>query len=241
MTIDLSSIGEVLRKRRDELGLSIENVAGKLNLRKVMVDSIERGDEKFLPHEVYVKGYIKEYARLLGIESDILPLLVVAPVPVAVSETPEEVRKETVSSRFISKLARTRIPSPVIVYSAVVIVILIIFFLVGTREERQVQGPGIENVHHLSAPSKEQEKISVTDKIQKKLVITCHERTWISVVIDGMEKKEFMLSPEEIIVLNGKDHFELLVGNAGGVKVFLNGKDTGFSGNTREVKRISLS
>jgi hypothetical protein len=50
-----------------------------------------------------------------------------------------------------------------------------------------------------------------------------------------------MLSPHEIIVLNAKDRFDILVGNAGGVKIFLNGKDSGFDGASGQVRRISLS
>jgi hypothetical protein len=41
-------------------------------------------------------------------------------------------------------------------------------------------------------------------------------------------------------VLNGKDGFDLLIGNAGGVKLFYNGKDTGFAGEEGEVRRINL-
>jgi hypothetical protein len=72
-------------------------------------------------------------------------------------------------------------------------------------------------------------------------MITCKERTWVSVVIDDTEKKEFMLNAHEMIILNAKDRFDLLIGNAGGVSLILNGKDTEFSGKSGEVKRIKLS
>ena len=72
-------------------------------------------------------------------------------------------------------------------------------------------------------------------------MITCSDRTWVSVVIDGNEKKEFMLNPEEMIVLNAKDSFDLLIGNAAGVKLNLNGKEVGFAGKSGEVKRVKIS
>jgi hypothetical protein len=75
----------------------------------------------------------------------------------------------------------------------------------------------------------------------KKLMITCRERTWVSVVIDDAEKKEFMLNAQEMIVLHAKERFDLLIGNAGGVNLFLNGKDMEFTGKSGEVKRIKLS
>ncbi len=75
----------------------------------------------------------------------------------------------------------------------------------------------------------------------KKLMITCQERTWVSVVIDDIEKKEFMLNPQDIIILNAKATYDLLIGNAGGVKLILDGNDVQFSGMSGEVKRIKLS
>ena len=72
-------------------------------------------------------------------------------------------------------------------------------------------------------------------------MIACQQRTWVRIVIDGTEKKEFIMNPEEVVVLNGKEGFDLLIGNAGGVKLFYNGKDIGFSGDEGEVRRINLS
>jgi hypothetical protein len=74
----------------------------------------------------------------------------------------------------------------------------------------------------------------------KKLTIVCQERTWVRIAIDGLKQKEFMLKPEQVVQLNAKQNFDLLIGNAGGVKLFYNGKDTGFVGKDGEVKRISL-
>jgi cytoskeleton protein RodZ len=74
----------------------------------------------------------------------------------------------------------------------------------------------------------------------KKLTIVCQDRTWVKITIDGREEKEFMLKPEEVVVLQAKENFDLLIGNAGGVKLFYNGKDTGFSGETGEVKQVRL-
>ena len=74
----------------------------------------------------------------------------------------------------------------------------------------------------------------------KKLTIVCQERTWVRIIIDGLEQKEFTLKPEEVVVLDAKENFDLLIGNAGGVKLFYNGKETDFSGQSGEVKHVHL-
>jgi hypothetical protein len=50
-----------------------------------------------------------------------------------------------------------------------------------------------------------------------------------------------MLNPEEMVVLNARDNFDLLIGNAGGVKLNLNGKEVEFTGKSGEVKRVKVS
>jgi len=111
--------------------------------------------------------------------------------------------------------------------------------------QKETPAPSVRPVSEVSTVTTEknsEEKSSLSAMSEpKRLMITCHERTWISAVIDGTEKKEFILSPHEIIVLNAKERFDLLVGNAGGVKLILNGKDTEFSGKSGEVKRVDLS
>ncbi len=50
-----------------------------------------------------------------------------------------------------------------------------------------------------------------------------------------------MLNREEVVVLSAKESFDLLIGNAAGVKLFYNGKDIDFTGESGEVKRVNLS
>lgn len=89
------------------------------------------------------------------------------------------------------------------------------------------------------APAEQSESVEPAPE-PKKLTIACQERTWVRIVIDGQEEKEFTLNPEEVVKLDAKESFDLLVGNAGGVKLFYNGIDTGFSGEEGEVKHVRL-
>ena len=114
------------------------------------------------------------------------------------------------------------------------------------RREEKSAGGTVENDyqtvagadHSENAYDRREEKIVLDPK---KLVIACQERTWVRVVIDGSERKEFMLNREEVVMLSAKESFDLLIGNAAGVKLFYNGKDVDFTGESGEVKRINLS
>jgi cytoskeletal protein RodZ len=241
LALNLDIVGPLLKERREQGGLSLADVSNSLKLRKSMVEAIESADWTILPHAVYVKGYVKEYARFLGIFDNIVSLLQ------EIKEEPEEETKcievpvPAPAPAPVKVPQRLGLPRKQILFYASIAAVLVLFFVIDRSIRTDVPTRGIEKTTHVTTTaqnrSAEQQAVSET----KKMMITCHERTWISVLIDGQERKEMMLNPQEILVLNGRERFDLLVGNAGGIKIFLNGKDTGFAGQSREVKRISLS
>lgn len=247
MSVDLGKIGSILRAKREEKGISLEEVSNVLCLRKSLIQAIESGKWDFLPHEVYVRSYVKEYANFLKIYDEILPEL---------TEKNNEIEPDTKTDnqviekpiRRFRKISFTNLPRKALVYPLIVL-ILAGFYMIEKMKRDYNPVPKIETTAGVPVQSPTSIENTVTMESQassdisegKKLMISCKERTWISVVIDDTEKKEFMLNAQEMIILNAKDRFDLLIGNAGGVKLILNGKDTEFTGKNGEVKRIKLS
>lgn len=237
MSIDLKKIGIALKEKREEKGLAISDISDSLCLRKSLVQALENGQWDMLPHEVYVRGYLKEYAQLLGIDEDIAgemnkdidekPPAVEIPIQQKAAARPKHVQKR------------------VIIYPLFFVLIIAFFVLNQAYKERsafkQVPRQTAERASANMSPANTEKQNLPEFAEVKKLLITCHERTWISVVIDGAEKKEFMLNPQDILVLNAKENFDILIGNAGGVKMSLNGKDVESAGQSGEVKRVKVS
>ena len=67
---DVHSFGERLYAARTRQGLSIEEVAKAVNLTVDMIEAIERSDVDKLPQPAFVQGYIRVYARQLGVSED---------------------------------------------------------------------------------------------------------------------------------------------------------------------------
>jgi len=262
MNFDLARIGEILQARRVERGLSLAQISDMLCLRKTLVGAIEAGDWGPLPHEVYVRGFIKKYASILHAYDEVAPLL---ETHVEEEKAVEVVEELPVKSPKI-KASTRKFPRARAAYLVALAVLALGFFVYDRVEkdkavasktevaqrvsdtatvQKETPAPSVRPVSEVSTVTEDknsEQKSSLSAMSEpKRLMITCHERTWISAVIDGTEKKEFILSPHEIIVLNAKERFDLLVGNAGGIKLILNGKDTEFSGKSGEVKRVDLS
>jgi cytoskeleton protein RodZ len=91
--------GSQLRKARERLGLEQSTVASHLNLSHSIIQSLEWDDYENLPSPVFVKGYLRNYARLVKVDEDVVvsafldlnPATEQSPLP---KSQPEDVAKE---------------------------------------------------------------------------------------------------------------------------------------------------
>lgn len=67
---DLASFGEELRREREIRGISLKEIADETKISKRFLDAIERNDHKTLPAPVFTRGFVREYARYLGLNAD---------------------------------------------------------------------------------------------------------------------------------------------------------------------------
>ncbi|MBV5308879.1 helix-turn-helix domain-containing protein [Chromatium okenii] len=68
--VDLvGSPGQQLRAQRQARGIEIERIASQLHLRKDVIEALEQDRYEVLPATVYVVGYLRNYARLLDLDS----------------------------------------------------------------------------------------------------------------------------------------------------------------------------
>lgn len=65
-------VGDILRSEREKQRLTIKDVEHETSIRALYIEAIEKGDQKALPSEVYVKGFIRNYADFLHLDADAL-------------------------------------------------------------------------------------------------------------------------------------------------------------------------
>ena len=64
------TVGEILHNKRKEIGLSLDEITEKLNLDSNLIELLENNDYEKFKVETYLKGYLRAYAKLLGIDGD---------------------------------------------------------------------------------------------------------------------------------------------------------------------------
>ena len=98
-------LGKRLQEARLAAHLNVPEVAKQLHLDSVLIDALEREDYTRLPPPAFVRGYVRAYARLLGLPADELialyersgtaqdpPLAVYTPVQVQARSSDRRVR-----------------------------------------------------------------------------------------------------------------------------------------------------
>ncbi len=64
----MASIGEELRRERQRRGVTIKDVEQVLHIRAAYLEALEEDNYKIIPGDVYVKGFIGNYADYLGLD-----------------------------------------------------------------------------------------------------------------------------------------------------------------------------
>lgn len=82
--LGVAASGEALRQARESRGLSVAEVAGTLKLTSRQVEAIETEELDQLPGIAFARGFIRNYARLLGL--DPAPLLERLDLPAQVKD-----------------------------------------------------------------------------------------------------------------------------------------------------------
>jgi cytoskeletal protein RodZ len=66
----METVGQYLRRQRESKQMSIEEIARSTRVPMSSVERIESDQFDELPGEVFVRGFLKSYARSLGVSSD---------------------------------------------------------------------------------------------------------------------------------------------------------------------------
>ena len=113
---------------------------------------------------------------------------------------------------------------------------------VAEKEERATSKP--ESLEHTLVPEESAilEEAKEEQSLSPQLMLTANitSQTWIAIYIDEEPVKEYLFQPGQTVRWTAHKGFDILVGNAGGIEFFLNGKEVGYLGPEGKVVRVKL-
>src|SRR4051794_16136425 len=175
--VPVSTVGEQLRKAREEKGLSLEDVAAQTRIPQRHLASIETGDWDSLPAPTYTIGFAKSYAAAVGLDR---------------TEIGIQLREEMGGQRFASTSsdvfepadpARTMPKSLVI--GAIVAVVVLIALMSWLNKRSLDQGEPASNIaseSHMATPAQQPALVSqATVPVTGPAVLTATAPVWLQV------------------------------------------------------------
>ncbi len=104
-------------------------------------------------------------------------------------------------------------------------------------ESESFSGPSEAEMTEVFVDSKNEETRSVVDLERREYVLSLEaiEASWVQVTIDGEEVREALLQPKDVVEWKANKKFRLTLGNAGGVRVKLDGRELPPFGPSGEV------
>jgi len=225
-------IGETLKKNREDRGLDLHDIAGRLKIRQEYLKAIEDDAFEKLPPEVYTKGYIREYARFLGIDPG--PLIKAysekgTALPDGINPCPPAAGKGVLPRIVFAVIA-----------AAIVLTAVVLFTHLSSRIEIPSGSPKGQRPSGVSSGPVDATAVTANPQQQYLLKVTAGETTWLRVEMDDGRSEEVLLKPGQSREWASRNGFGLKIGNAGGIRVMLNGNDLGVLGRRGEVLKVRL-
>lgn len=240
-------LGDILRERRESLNLTLEEVAQITKLKKSVILALEKGDYKELQEPVYIRGFLKIYASMLGLEyRELSPLLDKELRQVGKLETEEEERDKKIKFFFL--------------FSGLVVALVIIFITVSIFHWNPIniifkiekQAPKIESIQPRESgisketpsipPKSETTEVKIPEiippsKREREVSVTIKglDYSWLRVIVDNKKEFEGFINTGDSYSWKGKEKIIVRTGNAGGVSIIVNGRELGILGRKGEV------
>ncbi len=244
----MAELGEEFRSAREARGLTLSDVGDQIHIRSVYLAAIEEEDWHAIGAPVYVRGFIRTYARFLGIDVESAVERFAAsptgsPSPAAaISAMPETAARRA-----------SRSPSVGLWIGTVVAVVLVVlvgynYYQFQSARDRSViaAGPAAPADQATSVATAAPSAAPVARAVRSAppvvngLAVRLSAPSWLRVAVDGQVAMEGTFPAGTARSFHGK-HAILRVGNAGGVNVAVNGKDVGKLGAAGDVVERSFA
>ena len=236
------SFGRYLQSIRLEKKISLEKVSEETRIAISNLQLIEQEALEALPDQVFVRGFLRSYARAIGADGEEAVKLYEARLNM-VSRLTDAGHFSPKSSLFAW---RNLILSTTTVFAVIALTLYgVSYFQSHMPQPETVKTAALSGHSEAALPPQETDssvKKVATPKPIKKLMlyITAVDDTWIKVIIDNKDSKEYNLNSGENLELEASAGFNLLIGNAGGLELEFNGKPVKIEGKAGEVVNVQL-
>jgi cytoskeletal protein RodZ len=264
----MGAFGDRLRREREMRGITLEEITESTKISRRHLEALEGEHFDQLPGGVFNKGFVRAYARFLGIDED----QAVADYSAASNEQPEPEDKFPLEIHEEPKrgLNPRRSHLPLVFAIAALLGVLVGYAFWAKSRPHTNESVAGSTPHATPAattiappvntpvpaaefaspareakaePSSSQPVQAAPGKPVKVFVVQvkAKEDSWVSIVADGKSVMERVLTAEKNKKIKAGKTLILRTGNAGGIEVSFNGVSLGSLGNENEPRTLTFN
>ena len=232
----MSLRGSVLAERREERGLTLQQAANATRIRIEQLRALEGGDPGLIPAQVYTRGYLRTYARYLGLDPE--PLLA------ELQTVPTDVGRSLGVGRIEGR-PRIVLNGPAAAAAGLILLAAAFGFYAWRQidSEQRLAVPSPSPVAQLAAVSPPTTPVPTPSPQPRPLVIgiTVQADTWLDVTVDGKSQYSDsgrILPAGSTVYFTGLD-VRITSGKASTTFISIDGKETGALGSGVATKEFT--
>ena len=251
--------GERMRREREMRGVTLEEISLSTKISKRHLESLEQENFDELPGGIFNKGFVRAYAKYLGIDEE----QAVADYVAADKQDPppEEEFPLDIHERPDPVMNPRRSVTPVLLALLILACIAAGWtYWFKYRPSHQAKEPAESSAPQTasvsppsvasSVPQTAQPSFPAVNEVagsssanngQFTVIVKAREQSWVSIKADGQTITERVLSAGEEETATAAKEIMLTVGNAAGVDVKFNGTPQGTLGAKGTVRTLTFT
>lgn len=255
----MPTVGEILRSEREKKGLTIKDIEKATSIRALYLNAIEEDNYGIVPGEVYLKGFIRNYATYLGLDSqDIMKVYKQSRTPVIPESAPAPAEKNNLAKAadkadsFAKPEEKSTGRSGAVKWIGTGVVIAVLlgggwWWAEGQSGQNQPPAHPSPVVPAPVRPAAPQTPAGTAPPAQNSaakpvaISVKYTDACWTLVKADGKEVYEGIPKIGETLTWDAQTNINIQFGNAGAVEVVYNGQPLGKMGGKGEVVSKSFS
>jgi cytoskeletal protein RodZ len=238
----MPGLGDEFRAAREARHLSPSDVSEQIHIRSVYLQSIEDEEWSAIAAPVYVRGFIRTYARFLGLD----PESSVERFNASLAEQGQKPQETLVTATPVRRRPSVWLWVASLAACALVAFVGYNYYLFQTGEKSALPGAltGVATAAPAAtiAPARAPAAAPVKRVVasQQTLEVRLTQRSWLLVDVDGTKQIEGIFPAGTYKEFHGKQAL-VRAGNAGGVDLKVNGKELGTMGASGAVIDRSIT
>lgn len=227
-----ASFGTWLRSQREHRDVSLREIADETRISFRYLQALEEDRFDVLPAPVFARGFLREYAKFVGLDPDEVITFYLSAIGKAQDSDPD--KPEPVTDR----VAQSPWTTVLLLVAAIVVLLGLVglFAYLAERRDQPAMVPPPSVAPFLAepvpipaaaiAPEVAEAEAEVPDVAAAPLEVTVEliERCWVEVAVDGVQRISENYGAGESLRLEAERVISLTLGNPAGARVEVNGR-----------------